>query len=363
MHQIFNRVGRFDNSPFQFGKSNFSMSVEKITENYERYVALRSEFSGRLDSNHLLIKILSGLAVEFNGDLFSYISAVESAAVRLCEGLGIASSFSRGKLMTEGHFYPGCPEIIIYSRSNRYSAMDLWYGWKKVTPIEVLTHPVSDPVIWEPAVKNAARLSDSDLVIINIDIPLLAAQWVMWKATNPGGGYEAFLTQVPLVGMMKSHLDICVFNQILALANVKSPGTVTTNLPFAQTAANGYLQTLTREVYERLSQASLTPNQVLSSIPAIFGGNYLDSIRAPDTAPTFQVLWALVSQKVEQAALCLTLGERNGHARMQKELAVIRRTLINEAQDKFMSNGLSTAASAYVQARLNDLVVSKLPKA
>lgn len=363
MYQIFNRVGRFDNSPFQFGKANSTMVQEKVKENYDRYVNLRNGFAGRLDSNHLLIKILSSITAEFNGDLFNYMSAVENNAIRLCEGLGITSSFSRGRLMTEGHFYPGCPEIIVYSRSSKYSVMDLWYGWNTISPIEVLTHPISDTVIWEPAVKNRARIDVSDLAIINIDIPLLAAQWVMWRSANPGGSYESFLTRVPLVNMMRSHLNVCVFNQVLVLAGVKGPGTVVTNLPFAQTNVSLYIQSLTKEVYARLNDMSLTPNQILATIPAIYGNNYLDAVTAPSTIPSFQVMWALVSQKVEQAALCLELSKKYGYSRMPKELAVINRTLINNSQDKFMTNGLPSAAGNYVTDRLEEYVVKRLPAA
>lgn len=188
MYQLLNRHTQFDNSPFVFSRMDYLRG--RVRENYQKYVTERTQYQGRVDSSHLLSKILLNINVDFTGDLMRYMSDCEVAARRLCSGLGIASSFSKGELFTEGLFYPECPEIIIYARNEKFTAMDLWRDWRSVTPIEVVNHPITSMTVVELGVKNSIQISNPDLAVITIDIPLLAAQWKMWQAAYPGGLIE-----------------------------------------------------------------------------------------------------------------------------------------------------------------------------
>lgn len=362
MYQLLNRTTRFENSPFQFPRMDYLRG--RVSENYKKYVTERNSYPGRVDSSHLLSKILLNLNVEFTGDLVKYMTDCEIAARRMCSGLGIASSFSKGTLFTEGVFYPGCPEIILYSRDESYTVMDLWRGWRDLEPVTVVNHPISDLTMVELSVMNSIDIEKPDLAVINIDIPLLAAQWKMWQAANPGKLIEAFLTQVVLVNLAKSHLNVALFNKLMVQLGIRDECSVRkSNLPFGQTSVNAEGQALMVEVYDKVTGKAMTGGQMMASIPVIFGSNYLDTVCLPSMTPTYQVEWALMAQKMDAVAVMLAFAEKSGYDRILKETTILRRTLIQIKEEKTFDNGLTGAASGYLTERLVRMVVEGLPTA
>lgn len=358
MYQIFNPTGFTDKSPFQFARMDWLRL--RVIENYQKLVELRKEYPGRLDSNHLLMAILQNLNVPFNGDLEDYMFKCEKAAVRLCGVMGIVSSFSKGKVFDDGVFYKDCNEIIIYARNTKYTAQDLWNDWRRVSPIEVLVHPVTSTEIVELGVLNAATLSKPGLCVISIDIPLLAAQWKMWQAGNPTGTLEAFITEVPLVSMLKSHLNVAMFN-LVAEGKTIPECDIKTNLPFGQLPTDIAAKALATDVWNKITSRVLVPNQLLSSIPVFFGYNYLNDVYLSSTTPTYQVVWALLAQKMDCAALVLEVCKYVGYDRAVHEVTVIRRTLITNEQDNSLTNGLPRDVGIYLTERLDRMVTSRLP--
>jgi hypothetical protein len=291
------------------------------------------------------------------------MSDCEASARRLCSGLGITSSFSKGNLFTEGVFYPECPEILVYARNEKFTSMDLWRDWRAVTPVEVVNHPISSLTVVELGVKNPISLTNPDLAVISIDIPLLAAQWKMWQAAHPGHLIEAFLTQIVLPGMMKSHLNVALFNKMMVQLGIREGCDVKTNLPMGQTPTDQHGEDLIKEVIAKLSNMKLQGGQILATVPVIYGDDYLGTVKLPSMAPTYQVEWALMSQKVDPISVMLEIGKIAGDDRMLREIISIRRTLLQIKEEKTIANGLSTATGQYLMDRLEMMVVSRLPAA
>lgn len=361
MHTSFNRVNGFDDSPFQYARMTYLRG--RVDENLGKYVALRQQVAGRLNSHHILVKLLYTLTTEFKGDLLSYIDRVTSDCERICGTLGITSSYSRGRLHKEGHFYPGCPEIITFVRSEKWNWMDLWNNWHDVPAIEVYEHPVSDLTIWEPSVMNDAELSHPGLAVVNIDIPLLACQWRMWKAANPFDNNETFITTVLLPGMLRSHLDQVMFNKMLVKFELKEPCTVRSNLVFAQTPTNTHADEIIDDAYGKILGRKMAANQILSSIPTFYYGNALDSGSFPASSPTHQILWAILTQKESRAALVLRVGKMVGIDRLVGTIARLHRTAIRAQQDQYFSAGQSTADAEFLEGRFKKFVLDNLPPA
>ena len=359
MYNILNPSNRFDASPFQFAKMTYLR--QRVEENYQKYVTERALLPGRVDSSHLLFKIINTLAVEFDGDMVKYMERCEAAAGRIVPTLKMTASFSKGRLFTESVFYEGCPEIILYARNPRFKMMDLWTDWRDVEPVWVVNHPISDLTIFEPAVTNSSTIEMPDLAVIAIDIPLLAAKWRMFKATFPDKNMEAFVTGFVLPQMMKSHLNVALFNKVMAYLDIRNPCGVKSNLPFAQNIANQVGDEVVEDVLNKILSKEMQANQILSTVPAIFGDNYLYSVTLPLLPPNAQVLWALISRKVDAAAVVLEVGSRSGFDKMLHEITVINRTFIVNREDKVMTNGLPTAASVFLEDRLNELVLKRMP--
>ena len=361
MFQLFSRANVFDNSPFQYARMDFLR--DRLSENYQKFIDLRKWSTGRLDSSHLLRAILSGLAVEFKGDLQEYIARVGGAERRVIPGLGITSSYSRGRLFTEGVFYD-CPEIIVAAPSFEWNVMDLWRNWKDMAAVTVLAHPITELDIVELGViNNFGTTAELDLAIVAVDVPLLAAQWVMWKAANPDGTPEHFLTQVPLANALKSHLNVAMFNRVQATMGIKPFIKVRSNLTFAQMDLSGPAGEIAKTVVANITSKAMNEGQILASIPVPFGTNYLDSVNFPDVSPTYQVLWADQAYKMGPASVVLEAAKYTGYDRILDVVRVIQRTLIQNGETKTLSNGLTTATTMLLTDRLASLVVNRLPKA
>lgn len=359
MHTSFNPVNVFDASPFQYARMTYLSG--RVDENLAKVEALRNLSTGRMASNHLLMRILASLTTPFKGDLFTYIDAVEQDCERICSGQGITTSYSRGRLHNEGHFYNGCQEIITCVRSERWNWMDLWNNWRAVSAIEVLEHPVTDLTLFEPAVMNEAKLSTPGLAVVNIDIPLMACQWRMWRAANPFDSNELFITQVLLPGMLKSHLDLVIYNKVLQAFGLREACTVNTNFLFSQTPTNTHADDLVKEIYAKITSKRLSANQILTSIPCLYSPNALVAGAFPSTPPTHQILWAIITQKESRASLVLAQGALMGYDRLLQDLVRIRRTAIQVREDQVLSTGHSTQNAEWLNNRFKALVMNKLP--
>lgn len=358
MHTSFNRVNGFDDSPFQYARMTYLQ--DRVAENLKKYTDLRKGISGRINSSHLLMKLLSALTTEFRGDLLTYIERVTTDCERICGTLGITSSYSRGRIHTEGHFYDGCPEIITFVRSERWMWMDLWRDWRSLSAIEVLEHPITDLTIFEPGVMNAIKIPTPDVAVVNIDIPLLACQWRLWKASNPYETNEHFITSVLLPGMMKSHLDLVMFNKMVVKCGLREDCNIRSNLLFGQTSVNSHADDIIDDAYSKIAAKRMSANQILSSIPVLYYYNALDAGEFPNTTPTHQILWAILTQKETRAALVLAFGELAGQDRMVATIAKLKRTSLLAGEDKYFSTGQSTGSAQYLEARFNKFVRSKL---
>lgn len=359
MYNILNPKNTFDASAFQFAKMTYLH--QRVDENYQKLIAERALLPGRVNSSHLLFKILSALAVPFDGDMPKYMQQCEAAETRVVPTLKMTASYSKGRLFTEGVFYSDCPEIIISARNPRFKMMDLWTDWRAVEPVWVVNHPISDMTVIELGVMNSVSISRPDLAVIAIDIPLLAAKWRMFKSTFPDKNVEAYVSGFVLPQMMKSHLNVALFNKLMVYLGIREACLVKSNLPFAQNSANVPADQVIDEVANKLSGKTMTANQILSSIPAIYGENYLTTTGLPPMPPTAQVLWALISLKVDPASVVLAVGKAAGYDRMLHEIMVIKRGLIINREDKIFSNGLTTAAGIYLEERLTKMVTNQIP--
>lgn len=362
MYQLFSRDSRFDNSPFQYARMDYLRS--RVDENYKKLVDARRIMTGRMESNHLLYTLLLSLTVEFKGNLQEYIQAVGVAEKRVIPGLGITSSYSRGRLFTDGVFYADTPEIIISAPSYDWTVMDLWKDYRKLSAVTVLNHEVTDLTVIELGVMNPPSFSKPmDLAIIAIDVPLLAAQWQLWRVGNPDGTPEHFITEVPLAGMIRSHLNIAFFNKVQMLMGIRSAVKVKSNLPFAQNDPEGAALEIAKKVVENITTKTMDDNVILSSIPVIYGTNYLDSAAFPAMAQTYQMGWAEQASKMDAAAVVLEAGRRLGYEQMLDTIRILRRTLIQNEQNKTLTNGLTTATAMMLIDRMANMVVSRLPTA
>jgi len=361
MFHLVSPLNRFDTSPLQF--FNIRWLRENINLIFSTYLDYKRVNQGRVDSNHLLIQILSNIAIKFDGDLIGYMISVEQNSRRIAGTLGLTSATVRGDLFkNKGIFYKGMNEVITVSR-NDSELLDLWWDWRAATPVTVHSHPITDVKLFDPIVKDTPDFKSKGYAFINIDIPLLAGQYVMFRSNYPDGTVEQYISQIVIPGMMKSHMDIVLFNKVCHGLGVMDELTVKTNLPFAQQEFNTPADKLSEDIVKGILSRPLTPTQILSSIPTLLSDSTaLMALKIPDIMVTQQSLWAIHSQSVDKVNLVLEVAKRRNHYdRMLQLLVKIRRNNIRLIQEGWYRNGLNTNTTRYLMDRW-ETVLSRIPE-
>ena len=358
MDYVLSEKNSFDRSPLSYGK--LSYVTQRVKENVDRYVDVRKTQPGRVKSNHLLMALLNSLTIQFGGDLYEYMSKVESQATRNAGVFGLVTPQSRGMLF-EGVFYPGCREIITCTRGN-VEVMDLWAGWRKVSAITVYQHPVTDLTLFEPGAMNEATLSHTDgIVVLNIDVAVLAAQYLLWKADSYTSSYERFITEIVLPGMIKSHVDVVMFNKVAAALGVIEQCDVKTNLNMMQNDADVAANNLVDDVVNAILGKTMQSRQILDSIPGIYKTRILRHLSDASLLPTNQAMWAKEITWFNAAGVCLEVGQRQGFDRQLELVTRIRRIDTNALQEGWYTNGRTKSNTAYILKLKHDLIDSRMP--
>lgn len=359
MYSLFTKGNRFDRSPFQYG--TMALLESRVLHYQYTYQRLAETRLGRTEGNKsILNRILSSINVQFNGNLIEFMSQVHRKGIELSGTIGVTTDVNVGRLH-DSIFYPGCKEVIIASRNTNWMWFDLWDKWREIAAVTVVDHPVTDMTYFELGVMNEAKLSSSDIVTINVDIAVLYTQWYLYKASKSEPTIEMFLSEIVYPNMFKSHIDICLFNRLLMRYGIIEECTVRTNLPFAQISLDQELDRLLDIVVNNFEGRRLFANQFLTSIPAIFEDNYLESIDDPELTPMIQSLWAIYNSKAKRAALVLEMGKRQEWATMTDLVAKLKRTMIEIETEKVFKSRLPRGDSDLLINRFNTLVKDRLP--
>lgn len=356
MYDLFTHTGQSaERSPLQFAKFNWLKT--RILDNHANFVKSRLLAPGRVQSNHLVANILSMITATFSGDLIDYLSQVEGQVRRIAGTLELTSGVTRGKLH-KGVFYKGCDEIVTVSGGDQ-SVMDLWADWRSITPVTVLRHPVTSMSLFDPLAMDSSVVGG--FAMINVDIPLLAAQYLLYKSNHPSGTVEGYISQVIAPGLLKSHIDVTLFNRVLLQLGVLSPTVVKTNLPFAQSELDTPTGAIAKDVVDGMVSVAMTAKQLINTIPTAFASNMLKAIDHPPLMAQQQALWALHTQAVEKALLTLGIAQRRGHYdRLLQLLVRIGRDNIQLGQEGWYRNGQNVYSQGLLMDRWG-VVLAALP--
>lgn len=351
MFYLFYPKNTFDASPFQFQEANWLR--QQVRQIYGTYLEYKRNTPGRVKSNHLLITILTNITSEFDGDIIKYMQAVDQESRRIAGPMGLTTASTRGDLFS-GVFYSGVPEVITVSRGI-YRPLDLWWDWRKASPVTVSAHPVTSLTLFDPIVENAVNLSSSTAYAqINIDIPLLAAQFKMYKANYPSGTMEQYIAQIVVPAMMQSHLDIVLFNQVCVKLGTMEATSFKTNLPFAQPSLDVQSWKLAESIVAALRNRTLTERQILSTIPTLYSTdqNALYATKGPSILLNAQTVWVLHSQAVMKAEMVLKVCEdRNNYVPILPLTIKMKRDMQVMVQEGWYSNGLAMDTRRLLMSR------------
>lgn len=330
----------------------------------DRYKQYRGMSPGYLKSDHILMRILQSINVEFVGDLPDYYLQVGQIVNRMAGQMGLVTAAHRGKVIKDGYFYgKGISEILIANSNDEVTIADIWFNWRSLSSIRVLSHPVYglDMVELDGSNPFTTALPGS-IAVLEIDIPLLACQYQLWRmavGTDSSGFVQPvqhFLTGMVIPNMLPSHLDAATVNTVHHLLGATDLVTGNSDMPFHTTDLWPRLSKGLGEVVERLTKQNTTYIDMLSNIPvfSVDGKNGLDVVKLPDIAHTNQAVWALTIARLPYIAMLLKIDAVSDNVRNDSEKNRIRRSLIEAESGKYLSNQIPKEVAEHIARYIDE---------
>ena len=335
-----------------------------VAEQVARYREYRYVTPGYIPSDHLLLRILNSLNVEFDGDLMGYQVKVAAQCSRLAGTMGLTSGAHHGRLH-KGHFYSKDISELYVVTTDVVAPRDLWTRWERLSAVRVLSHPIRDVTVLElDGTINTSPLSAGgmNVAVMELNIPLLACQYQLWKLGERSRRMRAeavpdsyFISQLVVPNLLDSHLNVAVLNSLCQKVGMEDTATVVSNLPYYLSDVSTRYNRGLDEVLKRFTVQTTTFNDMLMNIPTP-GGRLMDAVRMPEVSFTNQVLWALVMARLRLIAFLLRINVVNGNAKNDAYLIRFRRTLIEADSGKYLSNqvpvALQTGLATFIDQNL-----------
>lgn len=323
----------------------------------ERYKQYRAMNPGFLKSDHLLLNVLNLIDIPFDGDLPDYYLRVNGIVNRLAGQLGFCNAAHHGRVSTRSHFYgKGVSEIVIAVGDDDLTPAQIWFGWRDMCPVRILSHPVMGCGIVElDGTLALTGVPDGAMSVVELNIPLLACQYHLWRMavrTMAPEGHSLpaahFITQVILPNLLPSHLDVAVLNTVHHLLGAEQYVKVDSDVPFYTTDLWPRLTKGLGEIVSKFSNQTSFYKDILSNTPVFGQDNLLQTVKMPDIAYTNQAIWALTIARLPCIALLLKFDTVSRNTKNDADKNRIRRSLKEAQSGKYLVNQLPTAVADYV---------------
>lgn len=333
---------------------------------YKQYRAINPAF---VKNDHILMRVLAMVDVPFSGDLTSFYVSCQAIVNRIAGQMGFVTSAHRGRYRDDSQFYgKRTPEIIIAAERDSITPAMIWYNWKNMSPVRVLSHPVSGVGLFElnGSADCSAGAYPGTPAVLELNIPLLACQYHLWRMANAYNNPEGvivptahFISQVVIPNMFDSHLDVAVLNTFHELMGGEYTR-MGNDMPFFVTDYTKRLEDGLGDVLNKFKGQTHQWRDILSNIPTMTGGTAYDTVQLPDIAHTNQVIWALMVTRLPLIRMLLKLDAYSGNRKNDAERNKIRRSLVEESSGKYMATVLKGALADYARAAIADDIIPLL---
>lgn len=270
-----------------------------------------------LKNEHLLSRLINLCMAPESYEPDRFVDVVTTRAPYIARNLGLTDSINPGKFH-KGVFYGDIQELIF----DTYDSFDLSWAaanWEKLTPITVLTHPVSDFGLTPLTGKK--RSTATGFAAIQINIPMLMFQYRCFLKRNvviaddvqkANLGVVHFLHQYPIIGMLRTHAEIVCLNRLKNMFYGEPNSRPLALNPIAINDMSMKVDDVMHEVLKKIMDANMPYDGMLNNIPSIFQTDMQEVLLMPHMSLTRQVWWALFYTRLRDMAFLVDVGGVNG---------------------------------------------------
>lgn len=240
-----------------------------------------------VESDHILVQVLQHISAEYRGNDEDFYYNVNMQADKIIRSLGLNNEVQRSGALKKNSFFPkSIREFIICIKRKYPSNMDVTDIWMDLEPIKVISHPFTDLTMQTRTVGEFSTGSSG--AFLELDIGLLALQYVKWKANIVAYSevkplVTQFVYQYPLVNMMSSDVDVCFFNRLVAKWEHKPMVSQPKRIGLAAIDLNSTADQVISDLVGKLASATRDFVSLPGQIPLIFLDSLAQKLTIPDT--------------------------------------------------------------------------------
>lgn len=307
------------NPPFIGGRTPpvlpmYDYIVRTMNREMERVKNYYRENIHTLDNTHRLVKLLIDLQSYMSLSPEILVRTIRNETPRLCRAYGINSPVVYSGIQPMGEIYKrNCAEVFI-SVEYDFDVKKCIDNFQHIQPIHVLSHDFTDLGM---GIGNGKYNSDEfGTCVFSIDLAMLALQYRVWwekeryiKETDTYLPTHYFAHKYPIVNMLGTHSDVCIFNRILVLAKGNKPAVSRNHHSFLLADVEDRVDATHGKLLERFQSTPMDYLQRLNALPSLQYGTYYRSMNHPDLAPTRNIRWALVLARLNSVEFLLDMDE------------------------------------------------------
>lgn len=303
--------------------------IKTMNREMDRVKKFYQENIYTLDNSHRLIRLLIDLQSYMSLNPESLVRTIRTETPRLCRAYNINSPLVHAGIQTMGEMYKrNCAEVFI-SVEYDFDVKKCMEGFRFLQPIHVITHDFTD--LGMGLANGKYNSEEHGTAVFTIDLAMLALQFKMWweleryvKETDTYLPTHYFAHKYPIVNLLGSHNDVCIFNRIVALSNGIKPPAGRSHHSFLIADISAQLDNTHERLLERFQSTPMDYLQRLNAIPSLQYGSYYRSTNHPDVSPTRNINWALVLARLNSVEFLLNLDNASNAEHMnQYERTVI----------------------------------------
>lgn len=328
--------------PRQLSLGSYGRVFQSHRDNLSRVIHYYRRASYATNSDHLLVQILQILPDGEGLELNQYRDKIEDYTDELVRAFNLTSPIHVGKITDDSVFLGSGVTELILGISQPFSVGEFKNRWMDASPVRFYRHPVYDFNFEVPDGKDKGV--SEGLTVVNIDIPLLACQYRLWRErerrVNPNQQHTPmqFVYRHPLANALGSLADVALLNRFRRLFF----GQPMENLPHQHPF---YLNTLfdkTNEglvdILHRYLDTRLSFGEVLESIEPLSKSSLQEVVAFPSMPFTRQVKWALSLTRFPLIQMLLLWDERTGGRQNRKDINRVKRSVRQLRADSSLSS-------------------------
>lgn len=278
-----------------FHATSFAYINTTVNKDLQRFVDYYQSQPRFVNNAHLLVRLIMGLAVNFERPIDEIVRRTNDVMYQSCNPLGITTATNYGRVFTPGQFYNRTNEEIIFVHGTEFDVDMCYANWRTLQPVKVMAHPFTDMQMQRCGGRYIS--SETGLVVISINLPMLALQYKAWLDERERTGSHLrihhFISMFVITNMVYSHTDLAYINRFKA-RYMKEPVQPYRRMhPFYITDVSQMLDAAIAQNIQSINKQSLSWDDIAWNF-TLFGTYSLASfMRPPDVVPTRQILWAV----------------------------------------------------------------------